>query len=170
DDAAVIDRDAELDPAVLGRVLRRVVQHIAENLAEPRVVTEYPDRRLGHVHDECMALGVDERANGLDAVRYDAPELYGLAIEVDLTERDSGYIEQIVDEPRKMIDLPLDDLANPDDTRVARRDLAEHLRGRCDRCERIAQLVRKHRQEFVLAPIGFLELFLGGLRARHLAL
>ena len=53
---------------------------------------------------------------------------------------------------------------------VVRRNLAEHLRGRHDRRERIAQLVRQHREELVLAPARFLQLLLGVLRARHLAL
>ena len=53
---------------------------------------------------------------------------------------------------------------------VVRRNLAEHLRGRDDRRERIAQLVRQHREELVLAPARFLQLLLGVFRARHLAL
>ena len=97
------------------------------------------------------------------AVLDDLAELDGLAVQRDLALRDARHVEQIVDEAGEVRDLPLDDLAHPGDARVVRRHLVEHLRGRDDRRERIAQLVRQHREELVLAPVRFLELLLGRL-------
>ena len=57
--------------------------------------------------------------------------------------------------------LPLDDCARPLDLRLAGRMHVQQLRGVADRRERIAQLVREHREELVLALIHFLQRFFG---------
>ena len=79
-DAAAIDDDVELDGAAVGRVLRGVVQHVAEDLAQARKVAKHPDRRLRHLHGQRVALRVDERPNDLDAVLENLAELHGLAM------------------------------------------------------------------------------------------
>ncbi len=68
----------------------------------------------------------------------------------DLAGGDALDVEQIVDEVREVSDLPPDHL-----TRLGRGTLLcvhapQHSDGAADRAERIAQLVREHRQELVL--------------------
>src|SRR5690606_24333742 len=79
--------------------------------------------------------------------------------------RDPRGIEQIVDEPRQMLQLPLDHPAELVELLVGRQT-AEQLRRGHQRCERVAQLVREQREELVLAPIRALELLLGELPFR----
>jgi hypothetical protein len=59
-----------------------------------------------------------------------------------------------------MGDLPLDDRGRPS-AAFSERLLAEQGQGVADRRERVAQFVREHRNEFVLAAVGFGE---GGVR------
>ena len=65
------------------------------------------------------------------------------------------HVEQVVEQPRHVPDLPLDDLVAPADLRLAsRRPMRAMCGGLADRRERIAELVREHREELVLAPVG----------------
>lgn len=62
-----------------------------------------------------------------------------------------GYVEQVVGHPRQCLYLSLDDrehLASLD--RARRGGIPEHVKRASDRGERVAQLVRKRRQETVL--------------------
>ena len=66
-----------------------------------------------------------------------------------------------------MLDLPLDDVAGALALRF--RELLQaklDLDGRPDRSQRIAQLVRQHREELVLPMIGLLQLLCRGLQGR----
>ena len=65
-DAAAVGRDVQLDVAAVGRVLGGVVQHVAEDLAQAREVAEHPDRRVGHVDRQRVALRIDERPHDLE--------------------------------------------------------------------------------------------------------
>lgn len=65
-----------------------------------------------------------------------------------------GYVEQVVGHPRQCLYLSLDDrehLASLD--RARRGGIPEHVKRASDRGERVAQLVRKRRQETVLGVL-----------------
>ena len=66
--------------------------------------------------------------------------------------------------------LPVDHVARHDHALLGGADAAHELHGVADRRERVAQLVRQHGEELVLAPVRVLQLFLGLARARDLAL
>ena len=93
-------------------------------------------------------------------------DVHALGHQHDLAARDARHVEQVVDQPDHVLELPLDDAARPDDLRILRLALHEHVRGIAQRRQRIAQLVRQHRQELVALDHRLLEHVLG---ARALA-
>jgi hypothetical protein len=77
--------------------------------------------------------------------------------------RDARDVEQVVDEARHVAYLAADDgaaLAHPGFVQAAD---AQQVGGGADRRQRVAQLVRQHREEFVLAPVRGAQLVLGRL-------
>ena len=80
-------------------------------------------------------------------------------MELDAAAGNPRDFEEVVDEPRKVRDLPLDDVACPRRARGvvlrAREEVERVLDGR----ERVPELVGQDAQELVLAPIPLLERF-----------
>ena len=113
-------------------------------------------RRRRQLDDEPVPARLDQRARGLDGAAASAVvELDPLPAQLELAARDARDVEQVVEQPRHVIDLAVDHVAAP--TSTAPRSRAAVLlivRRVADRRERIAQLVRQRRQELVLAAIG----------------
>jgi hypothetical protein len=74
-------------------------------------------------------------------------------VQLDLVPSDARDIEQVVDQPRQVRCLPLQDAAHLPDGRRLVRPGAKNRRDVEDRGERIAQLVRQHGEKLVLAPV-----------------
>src|SRR5579862_6388343 len=93
-------------------------------------------------------------AAGLDRAGDEHREVGRSEPKIDLASGDARYIQQIIQQPRHVADLPLDDVGGP--FALARvGDVLEHITRVADRRERIAQLMREHREKFVLATIAF---------------
>jgi hypothetical protein len=84
----------------------------------------------------------------------DDAQLDVLLGEPKLPLRDSGDVEQIVDEADHDADLPIDDVAGLLDDRVVRLHLPEDVESVEDGRQRAAQLMRKQGHELLLAPVG----------------
>ena len=74
--------------------------------------------------------------------------------ELDLASRDPGDVEQVVEQAGHVLDLPLRRSRAPDRAWRVVAVEADHLQGVTDRRQRVAELVRQHGQEFVLAAVG----------------
>ena len=85
---------------------------------------------------------------------HDRPELGPLFAEFDLAARDPAHVEQVVDKPRQLPDLTLHDFRRRAQRIAPVPGKPEGSRGVADRRERIAQLMRQHREELVLATVG----------------
>ena len=85
------------------------------------------------------------------------PTASRLAAQIDVAARDARDVQQVVDQPREVLHLPLDHVARPGELRIGQRAPAHDLDRVADRRERIAQLVREHGEELVLVPVGFLQ-------------
>ena len=72
--------------------------------------------------------------------------------------RDARDIEQIVEQQRHVLHLALDHIVGPALLRVGGVLVARDGGGLADRRQRIAQLMRERREEFVLAAVGLDEL------------
>ena len=108
---------------------------------------------------------LEQRLRRLDRLRHHARELERLLGEGDLAARHPRDVEQIVDEPHEVLGLAQDHLPL-----VRRRHVAAQLHelgGGEDGRQRVAELVRQQRQEFVLAAIGLAQRGLRLLEARH---
>ena len=102
-------------------------------------------------------------AGRLDGVGDDVGEQHAGAPELHLVPADPGDVEQVVDEPDHVPELPLHHVAGlGDGVGVARRQ-PHHLQAVADRGERVAQLVGEQREELVLPPVGLLQRLLGPL-------
>jgi hypothetical protein len=101
-----------------------------------------------------VAAPVDERPARLERARRDDAEVDGLAAEPEPALGDARDVEQVVDQPHELADLAVDDVAAPRDDRGVLGLRAHELDDVADRGQRVAQLVREHRQEVVLAAVG----------------
>ena len=81
-----------------------------------------------------------------------------LLAQLQLVAGDAGDVQQVVDQPGQVLDLPLDHVAAPAELRLVRPLEAQHLHGVADRGQRVPQFVGQRRQELVLAAVGLLQL------------
>jgi hypothetical protein len=77
--------------------------------------------------------------------------------------RQTRHVQQIVDETDDMGQLTSDNLARCGLSCAAGLSDLQNMDGVLDRRQRVPQLVREHRQEFVLPPAFFEQLTLGHL-------
>ena len=145
---------------------------LRQRLRQPSGVAADVQALVGHVDLEPVPAGgelvVAVRHRRLD----DAVDRDRLAHQRDLALGGAGDIDQLFHQPAEPADLAFQDLAQPDQDRVAVLEGAQHARRVGDRRQRIAQLVREHRQELPLAPLGQAQRLgpLGQRLLEHLAL
>ena len=68
--------------------------------------------------------------------------------------RDARDVEQVVEQPRHLPHLPLDDAADVAQRGVVGQRQAQRRHAAADRRQRVAQLVGEHGQELVLAAVA----------------
>ena len=132
-----------------------------------RLATTCASRVGSPSHAQRLARQVERRARGRArsisgrrsrSPRRDdsAPGRPARVRELDLAARDARDVEQVVDQPHQVLDLALDRSRGL--AAIAgsgrRAGMPSRCSGVADRRQRIAQLVRQHRQELVLAPVG----------------
>ena len=112
-----------------------------------------------------VPLLLDQRPAGFERRRHDGGEVHPFLPELDLAPRDAGDVQQVIQQPRQMRDLPIEDLSGRLDVGRARRTVADELRSNPDRSERVPELVREHREKLILrrVPLGQTGHRLGGL-------
>ena len=99
---------------------------------------------------------LDQRANGFDGLVDDRRQFDALLAQLDLAARDAAHVEQVVDQPRPSARPAAPASRTPSSTRLPLAAAeAQHSAGVADRRQRVAQLVGQHRQELVLAAVGF---------------
>ena len=124
-----------------------------ETTCARRVGSPLHAQALARLADGQVLLArLDQRPRRLDRARHDRVDLDRLEAQADLAPRDARDVQQVVDQARELVDLPVDDVARPLQPLRRRRRFARRRLGRvADRRQRVAQLVRQHRQELVLA-------------------
>ncbi len=176
--AAVLDRDlhrlrgashGDRDRARLEGELGGVGDQVRQRLRQPAAIAAHEDALVGDVDVETVAAGIELVVTGRDRGLDDALDRHLLAHERDLPLRRARDVDQLLDQMAEPADLALEDLAQPDEDRIGVLERPQNARGVGDRRERVAQLVREHRQELALAPLGQAQL-LGALGERLLEL
>ncbi len=99
----------------------------------------------------------DGRLDRLDGAIDDRPHVHSFHVQRDRAARDARDIEQVVDELGQVDHLPLDHVARPRHRRRILQCPRHYLDRVPYRCQRVAQLVREYREEFVLAAVRLLE-------------
>jgi hypothetical protein len=104
------------------------------------------------------AARLDRHAARLEGVADLRANVERFAAKLDGPARDARDVEQVFDEARHLRDLPVHRFEELLLALAHERLAAKHVQRRAQRRERVAQLVRERREEFVLAPVGVLDL------------
>ncbi len=110
-----------------------------------------------------MPGGVDGRTAGLHRALDGLRDRRDLLSELEPVAGDAADVQQIVDQAHHQRGLPLHDAPRRDQCRVGRLRAFEDLEAVAQRGERIAQLVRKNRQELIFALVRGPQHLLGEL-------
>src|ERR1700716_2145821 len=156
-DVRALPADGETDaPSPLG-VFGRVAEDVAEGLRETQRVSIDSERCSGNFAGEFVTARLYQRLHGLHGARDQHGELGRLLGQVDSAARDARHIEQVVDQAREMRELPLDHVPRPAQLWIGNRLHAHELHCIENRRQRIAQLVREHREKLVLVAVRRLQ-------------
>ena len=136
--------------------------------AAPRRRRATPDAAA--VPRQALPAALDQAVHRLHALRDHRVQVQPLALQHDLALADARDVEQFLDQPRHLPQLAVGDVERPVHLRVRRGGAAHHLHRHLDRRQRVAQLVRHHREELVLAAVRLLQFLLRRHALLHLAL
>ncbi len=119
-----------------------------------------------------MAALIENRLANLDRALDDRPQQDLLLVKLDIAACDVGDIEHVVHQLHHGLALPMYDRGGKGLPFFSRRFRREQACRRDERRKRVAQLVAKHGQKFILSPVGQCELLgpLAKVRAAHAAL
>ncbi len=104
-----------------------------------------------------MAGLVDQRPVRLDGTADDGGDFHGLQPQLDSAGGDPRDLQQVVDEPHHVIDLPLQHFQHAIGSRVVAARQPQDIERIADRRQRIAELVGQRRQKLVLAAVSLKE-------------
>ena len=128
------------------RVLDRVREEIVEDLFEAKPVPVHPARLVRSDERDQVFVLVRRRTTRGEAGANHLGEVDARALDRDLSMGHARHVEEVVDEPREVRRLTVDDQLLP--SRVA--DPAAHRLDRHpDRREGVPELVPEHRQELL---------------------
>ena len=102
-----------------------------------------------------MLARLSQRAADLNRLMNDRCQLDALRAQLELVARDAADIEQVVDEPHHLAELPLHRIASLQQHSVRSPSVCLMISRRiANRGERVSQFVRERGQELVLAAVG----------------
>ena len=145
--------ERERNPPAVGSELDGVAQQIYHDLLQPRRVGLQPDDFRGQRYRQGLDVPVDQGANGLDRLFHDAAQRHPFRLQADSSARDAGNLQEVVHQPRQVPHLPLNDGPGFLLQRVRAVLQAQDVQGVHDRRQRVAEFVREHCQELVLAAV-----------------
>ena len=168
---AAVPLGAQPDAAARGRVylaalLSRLAKTCASRVGSPSRWTSAPAAARRRARGRAASMS---GRRGLDGAGHaPRPASTGSLAQLDLAAADAGHVEQVVDQPHHLPQLPLHHVARLRQHRRVRRRRASRsdLERVADGRERVAQLVRERRQELVLAAVGLEQRLLRALELR----
>ena len=137
-----------------------IVQDVGQDLDEANTIA-IDHQCLGrNARGDAVFLDLDRFTAGLQGVGDDVSNVNRFATQRDPAHRQARNVQEVVDQPDEMLDLALHRLPHlGPDLQILRPRLDRE--GVTDGCERVAQLVREHRQELVLAAVSLAQRFFG---------
>ena len=145
---AVLGRRAEADAPAGRRVAGGIGQQVHQELGEPPGVALHHQGQLRQLDGQRVRLLVEQRAHGLDGGGHHLGEVDGDALDREFAARDARHVEDVLDDVRELGGLALEHRAHRRLRRMVERQPRHHVDGAADGRQRVAQLVRKHRDEF----------------------
>ena len=113
DDLLPFTRGRDLDAPSLRGVLGGVAEEIDEHLLQTHGIGLEP-LRLGRDQGvDAVASLLGQGTGGFDGLPDRLVGVDGLGSEDDPAARDSRHIQQVIEEPRQLADLPVEDASNP---------------------------------------------------------
>ena len=146
----------EPDVPARRREFHRVVENVRKDLHEPRAVTVDTNRRGGQPHIHRVPRRGGECRDRFDRGGHQRREVERFTTQLDFVGRDPGHVQQVIDESHELPDLTLDHVTRACRGRGRAVDL-QGLQREPYRCQRVPELVRERREEFVLALILLFE-------------
>jgi hypothetical protein len=143
-----------------GAVLRRIAEEVGHDLGQAHMVGSQIDRVLWFAHVQPMPARPDQRFCRLHGVPQDVVQRRVCGAQLDLSQSNPRHVEQVVQQAGQMLQLPIHVLHGTVGDLPSLSREPEDLQGVQQRGERVTQLVREHRKEFVLPAIGHAELFI----------
>ena len=154
DGRTAVGRGAHPDAAAGAAILRRVVEQVAEDLRHAHRVRVDGQHISGM--STCSVTPPASTSGALSSIALRSAWRRSIARRrsVDAATRHARGLQQVVHQAHHVVHLP----AHRGAQRLPALCVAvvhrQHVQGIADRCQRVAQLVREHRQEFVLAAHG----------------
>ena len=133
-------------------------KQVADHLREPHHVAVDDDLPCRPREHQLVAPCIDRRLHLFDRPVDNFAHVDRLFIEMNLAGDDPRHVQQVVDQPHQVNDLPLHHPRRFVNFRLRRPRHLQQLDAVADRRQRIPQLVGQHRQEFVLLLVGKLQL------------
>ena len=147
-------RDSTAGVGVLGGVGQQVADHLRQ---AQRIDVEH-QCALRDIDRQPVPLGVDVRPRGFDRVVDNARQRHRGLAQQQSPAGNARHIQQVIQQQRHALHLALDHVMAPLLLSVGGRGRARDARCLADRRQRISKFMCQRRQEFVLAPIRFLQL------------
>jgi hypothetical protein len=145
----------ESEPDVPTRVgvFGGVVQQVHHHLFQSRGIGVYPDRFGGERNGQVMLATLDQGLNRLHGKLHNTPQLQPFLVEPNLAGGNAGNLQEVIHETRQLTCLTLDDGAGLSADRVFTFLMTQQVYRVQDRSKGVAQFVREHGQELVLAVV-----------------
>jgi hypothetical protein len=121
-----------------------LLRNICKDLHEPRAVTVDTNWRGGQLHIHRVPRCRGERRDRFDGGGHQRREVERFTTQLDFVGRDTGHVQQVVDESYELPDLTLDHVSSACRDRASVVDFQGLQRGPY-RCQRVPELVRASR-------------------------
>ena len=145
----------------VGELVSRVRQQIGKYLNQPLLVAHDESRFRRCVHGQPMSARLDQRPHLFHCIRNDAFGIQPCLFQFDQSSRDTGYVEQVVDQPRHMPDLAGNDATGLLHSSLVQLAEREQVASCGDGRQRIAQFVCQHGEKFIFLPACVPQRYLG---------
>ena len=152
-----ITLDLDVDPAIRVSVFGGIREQVFHNLNQPVTVSIDWNGLLRQVHAQLLVLALDHGPHRLDRIEHLLAQHQTLAAQLDLALGDARDIEQVIDQSGHVPQLALAHGHCLPGSGFRLHSPAQQTDRIANRRQRIAQLVRQHRQELILAPVSLLQ-------------
>src|SRR5512132_3988154 len=145
----VVSSRGHADFSTPRRVLECVVQKIVDDLCQANRIGQDVQRFGLQIHFELVSSAFGERPRGVYGLTDQRRDLDLALAKLDAVMRDPAQIEQVVDEPYELLQLPLHRVERTGNEGALIIAAFQNLQRATHRRQGVAKLVRKRRQEFV---------------------